>query len=67
MHSYYEKCQYRQVDRNVIMLKAKIIDLRDVISPDSGVPQGGVLSPMLANVALNARTDGKRRGPENNE
>jgi RNA-directed DNA polymerase len=46
---------YRKVDRNVLkkMLKAKVIDMRDVIYPEMGTPQGGVLSPILCNVALN--------------
>jgi RNA-directed DNA polymerase len=46
---------YRKVDRNVLrkMLKAKVIDMRDVIYPVMGTPQGGVLSPILCNVALN--------------
>ncbi len=46
---------YRKVDRNVIkkMLKAKIIDMRAVTIPEMGTPQGGVLSPLLCNVALN--------------
>lgn len=46
---------YRKVDRNVIkkMLKAKIIDTSAVTIPEMGTPQGGVLSPVLCNVALN--------------
>jgi len=46
---------YRKVDRNVLkkMLKAKVIDMRDVIYPEMGTPQGSVLSPTLCNVALN--------------
>ena len=46
---------YRKVDRNVLrkMLKSKVIDMRDVIYPLMGTPQGGVLSPVLCNVALN--------------
>jgi len=46
---------YRKVDRNVLkkMLKAKIIDTSAVIIPEMGTPQGGVLSPILCNVALN--------------
>ena len=46
---------YRTVDRNVLrkMLKAKVIDMNVIISPEMGTPQGGVLSPVLCNVALN--------------
>jgi RNA-directed DNA polymerase len=46
---------YRKVDRIVLkkMLKAKIIDVNDVTIPEMGTPQGGVLSPVLCNVALN--------------
>lgn len=46
---------YRKVDRNVLkkMLKAKVIDMRDVIYPEMGIPQVSVLSPILCNVALN--------------
>ena len=46
---------YRKVDRSVLrkMLKAKVIDVNDVITPIMGTPQGGVLSPVLCNVALN--------------
>ena len=46
---------YRKVDRNVLkkMLKAKIIDTNAVTIPEMGTPQGGVLSPVLCNVALN--------------
>lgn len=46
---------YRKVDRSVLrkMLKAKVIDMRDVVIPEMGTPQGSVLSPILCNVALN--------------
>jgi RNA-directed DNA polymerase len=46
---------YRKVDRNVLkkMLKAKVIDMRDIMYPEMGTPQGSVLSPTLCNVALN--------------
>ena len=46
---------YRKVDRSVLrkMLKAKVIDVNDVITPTMGTPQGGVPSPVLCNVALN--------------
>jgi len=45
--------------RNIIerMLKSKIL-LKDIIEDvDTGTPQGGMLSPMLANVALTALDD----------
>lgn len=35
------------------MLKAKIIDISAVTIPEIGTPQGGVLSPILCNVAFN--------------
>jgi len=40
---------YRKVDRNVLkkMLKAKVIDMRDVMYPEIGTSQGSVLSPTL--------------------
>jgi|JI61114BRNA_FD_contig_101_193406_length_4991_multi_4_in_0_out_0_1 RNA-directed DNA polymerase len=46
---------HRKVDRNIIMkmLKAKVIDQRDVFESENGTPQGGILSPVLANIALN--------------
>jgi RNA-directed DNA polymerase len=46
---------YRKVDRSVLrkMLKAKIIDMSVVTTPEMGTPQGSVLSPTLCNVALN--------------
>jgi RNA-directed DNA polymerase len=46
---------YRKVDRNVIrnMLKAKIIDMGAITTPTEGTPQGGILSPVLCNIALN--------------
>ena len=34
-------------------LKAKIIMQDETIFPDKGTPQGGILSPLLANIALN--------------
>jgi retron-type reverse transcriptase len=34
-------------------LKAKIIDINDTIDPTSGTPQGGIISPTLANMTLN--------------
>ena len=46
---------HRKVDRNIIMkmLKAKVIDQRDVFESENGTPRGGILSPVLANIALN--------------
>jgi RNA-directed DNA polymerase len=46
---------YRKVDRNIIksMLKAKILDGNSLVTNEVGTPQGGVLSPTLANIALN--------------
>lgn len=38
-------------------LKAKIIMQDDTIFPEKGTPQGGVLSPLLANIALNGIED----------
>jgi retron-type reverse transcriptase len=35
------------------MLKAKTIDTGAVTIPEMGTPQGGILSPLLCNVALN--------------
>jgi len=34
-------------------LKAKIVIQDEMIFPDKGTPQGGILSPLLANIALN--------------
>lgn len=46
---------YRKVDCNIMrkMLKAKVIDQQNITKPLEGTPQGGVLSPALANIALN--------------
>lgn len=43
------------VDRNVLkkMLKAKVVDQQHISTPEMGTPQGGILSPILANIALN--------------
>jgi retron-type reverse transcriptase len=35
------------------MLKAKILFNDIVISPETGTPQGGILSPLLSNIVLN--------------
>lgn len=34
-------------------LKAKIVIQEEIIFPERGTPQGGILSPLLANIALN--------------
>jgi retron-type reverse transcriptase len=34
-------------------LKAKIVIQEEIIFPEKGTPQGGILSPLLANIALN--------------
>lgn len=34
-------------------LKAKIVLQNETIFPEKGTPQGGILSPLLANIALN--------------
>ena len=34
-------------------LKARIIDLNNILDPTSGTPQGGIISPTLANMTLN--------------
>lgn len=45
---------HRQVH---VWLKAKIIMQDETIFPQKGTPQGGVLSPLLANIALNGIED----------
>jgi RNA-directed DNA polymerase len=45
---------YRQVKA---WLKAKVVLQDETIFPEKGTPQGGVLSPLLANIALNGIED----------
>jgi len=50
------------------MLKAKILENETLQDPEAGTPQGGILSPMLANVALTTLDNfcekyGKRSNP----
>ena len=54
---------HRKVDRNIIrlMLKAKIIDQGEYLQPEIGTPQGGILSPVLANIALNGLEETVKR------
>lgn len=33
-------------------LEAKVVDFEATTEPTSGTPQGGVISPLLANIAL---------------
>ncbi|MBT9171106.1 MAG: Group II intron-encoded protein LtrA [Actinobacteria bacterium] len=45
------------VDRNILKmlqawLKAKVVDRGEVLNPEEGSPQGGVISPLLANLYL---------------
>jgi len=34
-------------------LKAEIIEKGSIIKPTQGIPQGGVISPLLCNISLN--------------
>lgn len=45
---------HRQVEA---WLKAKVVLQDEMIFPEKGTPQGGVLSPLLANIALNGIED----------
>jgi RNA-directed DNA polymerase len=38
-------------------LKAKIIDKKKILDPITGTPQGGIISPTLANMTLNGLED----------
>lgn len=54
-HKYLlEKCQtYPEMRKQLkAWLKAGILDAGKYIFPDEGTPQGGILSPLLANIAL---------------
>lgn len=45
-------------------LKAGIVDHGHTLFPEAGVPQGGVLSPLLSNVALHGLEYAITKGPE---
>jgi retron-type reverse transcriptase len=61
---FFENINHKWIIENVFLpaqfklfiqgwLKAKIIDINDTIDPTSGTPQGGIISPTLANMTLN--------------
>ena len=56
-HHVLERIRRRSADRKVnrlirMFLKAGVLDEDQFIRTDAGTPQGGILSPLLANVAL---------------
>jgi retron-type reverse transcriptase len=53
MERIRRRCGDRKVNRLLLMfLKAGVLSEDQFIRTDSGTPQGGILSPLLANVAL---------------
>jgi RNA-directed DNA polymerase len=59
-HNYLlKKCQtYPELEQQLqAWLKAGILDGKDYAFPEMGTPQGGVISPLLANIALHGIQD----------